>query len=382
MRLIPTSRVTDGALLGADVQIGNSQGIPLLRRGVRLTDRLRDRLIALGVHAVYVEDAISEGICPEPMLDEDTRIAATKAVATAFRAARQAFERNEPLGEDSLLTLQQVVGRILERLESCGPAASLALADMASADGYTFQHSIDVATVGLVVARRYWLTHGWCDHQGVRRYDRIDSRLGELGMGLLLHDVGKLGIPRAILHKEGKLDAAEWSLMRRHPRMGVDLLATDLLSPLVKGVVLRHHERWNGSGYPDGRAREAIHEMARIAGVADTFDAIISERVYAPARPAADGVTVIREGAGTLFDPAVVVAFCAVVPPYPPGSEVTLPDGRCAIVVSVEEGHFDTPLVRTFDGAEEVVALGAATGPEALSPGAGRVSTRPATVPA
>jgi HD-GYP domain-containing protein (c-di-GMP phosphodiesterase class II) len=360
MRLIPTSRVVEGTFLGADVQVGHAEGIPLLRRGVRLTHRLRDRLIAAGVHAVYVEDSISEGIELERLVDDDTRIFATRAVAGAFQAARRAFARNEPLGADSVAALQDVVYRIVDRLEEAGPAASLALADMASADAYTFQHSIDVAAIGLLIARRYWSTHGWSDHTGQRRHSGLDSRLSELGMGLLLHDVGKLAIPLAILHKPAKLDPAEWELMKRHPRMGVDLLEGDHWSPLVKGVVLRHHERWNGSGYPDGRVREEIHEMARIAAVADTYDAIISERPYAAARPSVVGVEVIRDAAGTLFDPDVAAAFAQVVPPYPAGSEITLPDGRPAIVVSVDAGAFDVPLVRTLDGEEQRVELAVA----------------------
>ncbi|HET9074874.1 MAG TPA: HD-GYP domain-containing protein [Solirubrobacteraceae bacterium] len=357
MRLICTSHVTEGTFLGADVQVGNPQGVPLLRRGVRLTLRLRDRLLAAGIHAIYIEDDLFSDIELVQLVDDETRHLAGRAVADAFANARRSLQRNEPLNEESLVALQQIVGRILECLEACGSTTSLALADMASADAYTFQHSIDVAAIGLLVARTYWRTHGWCDHTGQRRHDGIDSRLSELGIGLLLHDVGKLGIPREILHKPSRLDPAEWELMTRHPRMGVDLLAADHWGPLVKGVVLRHHERWNGSGYPDGRERGDIHEMARIAGVADTFDAIVSERPYAAARPVSSGVEVIREGSGTLFDPEVVAAFCQVVPPHPPGTEVILPDGRTAIVVSVEPGHFDAPRVRTLDGEEFVVEL-------------------------
>ena len=357
MRLICTSHVTEGTFLGADIQVGNPQGVPLLRRGVRLTLRLRDRLLAAGIHAIYVEDDLFSDIELIQLVDDETRAFASRAVAGAFANARRGLERGEPLGEASHHALQDVVGRILDRLEDCGATTSLALADLASADAYTFQHSIDVTAVGLLIARSYWSAQGWLDHTGQRRFDGLESRLAELGMGLLLHDVGKLAIPLTVLHKPARLDPSEWELMKRHPRMGVDLLEADHWSPLVKSVVLRHHERWNGSGYPGGRVREDIHEMARIAGVADTFDAIVSERPYAAARPASTGVDVVREGAGTLFDPDVVAAFCQVVPPHPPGTEVTMPDGRHAVVVSVEPGRFDAPRVRTFDGEELVVEL-------------------------
>jgi HD-GYP domain-containing protein (c-di-GMP phosphodiesterase class II) len=130
-------------------------------------------------------------------------------------------------------------------------------------------------------------------------------------------------------------------------------------SPLVKAVVLRHHERWNGSGYPDGKSGAEIHLMARIAAVADVYDAITSERLYAPARPACDGVRAVIEGCGTLFDPVVVETFCRVVAPFPAGTEVKLTDGRTGIVVSCPEGALDRPVVRVLerDGSHTEISL-------------------------
>ena len=122
--------------------------------------------------------------------------------------------------------------------------------------------------------------------------------------------------------------------MRSHPRLGLELLRGDDFSPLVKAIVLRHHERWDGSGYPDGKSGTEIHEMARIAAVADVYDAVTSERPYAAAQPAREGVRVILEGSGTLFDPDVVDVFARVVTPFPPGEELRLADGRRAVVVS------------------------------------------------
>ena len=124
----------------------------------------------------------------------------------------------------------------------------------------------------------------------------------------------------------------------------------DDFSPLVKAIVLRHHERWDGSGYPDGKSGTEIHEMARIAAVADVYDAITSERPYAAAKPAREGVRVILEGSGTLFDPDVVDVFARVVTPFPPGEELRLADGRRAVVVSVPEEALDRPLVRVIEG--------------------------------
>ncbi len=138
--------------------------------------------------------------------------------------------------------------------------------------------------------------------------------------------------------------------MRSHPRLGLELLRGDDFSPLVKAVVLRHHERWDGSGYPDGKRGTEIHEMARIAAVADVYDAVTSERTYAAAKPAHEGVRAILEASGTQFDPDVVSMFARIVAPFPPGVEVRLADGRRAVVVSVPDDALDRPLVRVIEG--------------------------------
>ena len=358
MRLISLARAEDGAELGRDVLIGRPDGVPLLRAGVKLTPRYRELLSRAGISAVYVEDELSDGIVVDPIIDDQTRAVATRAVSGAYNSARDAITRGRRLAPEAVKALDDIVKRILEQIESSGGAA-LALADLSSADGYTFQHSIDVAALGLLIGTRYFGDHGWTDFRGECRFDQLEDRLSILGLGLLLHDIGKLAIPLGILNKPGKLTQEEWEIMKTHPRAGVDILDGSRWSPLVKSVVLRHHERWNGSGYPDGKAGTEIHQMARIAAVADVYDAITSERLYAPARPAHEGVRAIIEGSGTLFEPAVVDAFRRVVAPFPAGTEVELTDGRTGLVVSVPDEALDRPLVRIIDGAgpQEEVSL-------------------------
>lgn len=347
MRLISLARAEDGTELGRDVLIGRPDGVPLLRAGVRITPRYRELLARAGISAIYVEDELSDGIVVEPIIDDQTRAVATRAVAGAYTSARDSLTKGRRLAPQAVQELEDVVKRILAQIESSGGAAH-ALADLSSADGYTFQHSIDVAALGLLIGFRHFSDHGWTDYRGECRHDQLEDRLSILGLGLLLHDIGKLAIPLGILNKPGKLTAEEWEIMKTHPRAGVDMLDGSRWSPLVKSVVLRHHERWNGSGYPDGRVGTEIHQMARIAAVADVYDAITSERLYAPARPAHVGVRAIIDGSGTLFEPSVVEAFCRVVAPFPAGTEVELTDGRTAIVVSVPDEALDRPVVRVI----------------------------------
>ena len=126
-----------------------------------------------------------------------------------------------------------------------------------------------------------------------------------------LHDVGKLGIPDAILLKPGTLTGEEFRAMQEHTRIGAAILANSSSPVLQMGelIALTHHERWDGTGYPAALSGEAIPLSGRIAAIADTFDAITHRRPYKEARPIGDAVDVIRLASGSLFDPAVVAAF-------------------------------------------------------------------------
>src|SRR3954471_1985520 len=324
---------------------GRSSAIPLLRAGVKFTERHRRALLAAGVNAIYIDDALSEGIEVRQAVDPETRQRATRTVARALDTCKEAMSTGQALPESVLSDMQKVAEMIARDIEENADMA-LALDDLGSADGYTLQHSIDVAAVGMLIGHRLFRERGWLDHLGRRVYDRRERRLARLGLGLLLHDIGKLIIPIDVLNKPGKLDEAEWELMRVHPRAGVEMLRSDLISPLVKVVVRSHHERWDGGGYPDGLSGEDIHQLARVAAPADVYDAVTSERVYASAKPADVGVQVVLEGSGRAFDPDVVDVFRRVVAPYPPGAEVRLSDGRRGVVASVPPGNLGRPLVR------------------------------------
>jgi cyclic di-GMP phosphodiesterase len=143
--------------------------------------------------------------------------------------------------------------------------------------------------------------------------EAIDASLLDdpsLEYGFLLHDFGKIGIPDDTLDKPGPLTREEWALMRTHPQLGADMLAgVTLLQGGGLDVVLHHHERWDGGGYPGGLAGEAIPIGARIFALADALDAITSNRPYRDALPWEQALAEIRSGAGRQFDPDVVQAF-------------------------------------------------------------------------
>lgn len=138
------------------------------------------------------------------------------------------------------------------------------------------------------------------------------AELRALEQGALLHDVGKIGVADAILHKPGPLDEGEWSQMRAHPELGYRMLKDIEFLKDALPIVRYHHERWDGSGYPKGLRGMAIPLGARIFAVIDAFDAITSERAYKPARAYEEAAAILQADADKAFDPTVVVAFLKV----------------------------------------------------------------------
>ena len=345
MRLIPSGKIRDGVELARDIVAGPPGTAPLLRAGVKLSARYAELLPKAGVGSVWIEDDLGVDIDIAEPLSIETRAKVHKATGAAIAAAGIALRSGSGMPSAIVESLNDVAGAMVDDLLDC-PDAALALDDLSAFDDYTHRHSVQVTVLGLLIARRTWATDGWIDFRGRRRHDRIEERLRKLGLGLLVHDVGKLAVPPEILNKPGRLSDDEMGVMKTHAHAGVELLRPADLSPIAISVVRDHHERLDGSGYPEGLHGVQVQEFPRIAAVADVYDAVTSERVYKPAAPPHVGVRVIREGTGSQFCPSIVRHFRAVVMPYPVGHEITLPDGRAAVVASVDIASPDVPTVR------------------------------------
>jgi len=164
-------------------------------------------------------------------------------------------------------------------------------------EGSTGYHSRRVGEFARILARRMGLP---------------EAEVERIALGAMLHDIGKIGIPDAILCKPGPLTPEEWDLMRQHPRMGSSLLSSHPELVDIARMVLTHHERWDGRGYPFGLQGEEIPLGSRIFAVVDAFDAMIFDRPYRKAMTMDQAREEIRRCAGTQFDPAVVEAFLSV----------------------------------------------------------------------
>ena len=230
---------------------------------------------------------------PEPT-PEETIAALREELARHEREAGERQVQLERYAADLRETFKQERAAAMD-LRRSYVATVRALANAVEArDAYTGRHAERVAAYGTAIAAIL----------GLRLTDNP-----EMEFGFLLHDVGKVAVPDAILFKAETLTPDEYRLIARHPEIGSEILRdVDFLGD-AKLVVRHHHERWDGKGYPDGLAGDAIPLAARVFAVADTLDALTTIRPYRPASAWSVAREEIRAGAGTQFDPTVVAAF-------------------------------------------------------------------------
>lgn len=214
------------------------------------------------------------------------------------------------------------------------PTAVISVARLKRADEYTFMHSVAVS--GLMIALAQQLKLG-------------DEEISDAGLAGLLHDIGKARIDHAILNKPAALSDAEFGAMRQHPQLGHDMLSQSGFAPgAVLDVVLHHHERIDGNGYPHALPAERIGRLARMAAICDVYDAITSVRAYKPGWDPAEAVRKMAEWTTSHFDAALFQAFVKTVGIYPVGSLVQMASGRLGVVMDQCERSLLTPKVKVF----------------------------------
>lgn len=247
---------------------------------------------------------------------------ARKTYDDANRAMHELVTRLET---DGRLDVQLAIDTVEPMVESVlrNPDAMIWLSRMKKHNAYMYHHSVGAAVWGIAFAR----------HLGLDK-----TALREIGLGCMLFDVGKIKLPHALLAKPDKLTETEWHVVRNHVDYGLNLLegASEVTRRTLE-LVRSHHERHDGSGYPDGLKGNEIPTSAKIAGMVDSYDAITTPRPYSKLRSPYEAVREIYGWRGTLFQPEVVEQFMQVAGVFPTGSLVELNSGAVAVVIAQNE---------------------------------------------
>lgn len=317
--------------------------LPLLQPGAVITPQVRRGLERAGVYAVYVDDGLSEGIEPADAISPELRDRALRDLSETFAAASTTGSSTRVPAEQ-IERLGGVVKAILAELRSRDQAVSQ-LMDLQAFDSHTVEHSLNVCVIGLMIGDEALRRHGWRDGRGMVQRGGEEDRLEKLGLGLMLHDLGKLLIPAEILQKPGRLTDDEMQIVREHPQTGLDMIEDGAFSSLSRVAVIGHHERLDGRGYPHGRGDD-LHPHAQIAGMADVYDAVSSMRVYQARRPTHEAWELVVGLTDTAFPLELTEVFRQTIAPYPQGVAVELSDGSRGIVARVHRERVTRPVVR------------------------------------
>ena len=304
--------------------IFNSDGGVLLTKGVELKELYVEKLRNHGVSEVYLEDDISAGVHVHDVIHDQTR---NEAVVLAKNTM---LNYNFSASFD-VENVKIMVNSIIDELLG-NDDILYHLSEIKSVDDYTFEHSVNVCILSLIT--------------GIGLGFDI-SRLRELGTGAMLHDIGKLCISQEILKKPSQLTVDEFEEIKKHTVFGYEILKKSERVSLVSAyIAFGHHERFDGSGYPLQLKNENIQLCARIAAVADVYDALTSDRVYRKKLRPNEVYEYITSLGANHFDPRVIESFVKYVTIYPIGTGVLLNTRERALVIQPNKNLPTRPVVR------------------------------------
>ena len=328
---LPVSHLTPGMRLSRPVY--GHKGQMLLNKGVELTSSYIKGLKEHRVLAVAVE-CIQDLNCMEALdvLEESIRVEAMASIQTWVETNRKQEEFSKVCESVSAIVDEVLSGKI--------PIGGLA--EISAADFYTFAHSIDVCAFAVYLGIHY----------GYKR-----EALLVLGIGSILHDLGKTRVSPEILNKPGELTEEEFGEIKNHPRWGYEMLIEGSPGQVCEGsleIVLNHHERYDGSGYPRGLKGEEISDMASICALSDVYNAMATERVYRKAYPSNEAYEMILTYGDLYVRYNLVRLFSKCVYPYPIETMVLLSSGQMGCVASNNRNLPLRPVIAVFSTGERV----------------------------
>lgn len=326
LHYVNIDQLKEGDIIAKNIY-GNG-GIFTLVKGVKITNFLINRMKTHGINLVCIEDNLAT-IGGDDVINPALRAEATESIKVMTLMIKDSIQ---PQGK-FLTVLDNVIVAIIDEL-SKNKKNLVSMLDLKTHDNYTYAHSVNVAVLALVVG----IALG---------YDY--TKLKNMGLGALLHDIGKTSIPVEILNKPGKLTADETLLIHKHPEIGFQKsrIALDI-DPTGRAVILQHHEKPDGSGYPNGRTSDTIHEFAKVVAITDIFDALTSDRPYRRRWPIKETLDFMNSICGAHIDTEIYQEFVRHISPFPPGIKILVSDGREGYVLNNE--NILRPIVGFQDG--------------------------------
>lgn len=245
--------------------------------------------------------------------DESSAIESIEKVKAEFDLALQYATNYVPSGVDVSDGIAEAIkGLKQKKLLDKGSSHSVILNSLVQAlqecDPDTEEHVRRTQAMGAALGKRIGLS---------------DVQQSDLSLLCLLHDIGKIGVPLEILNKPGKLTSEEWDVLRSHATKGYQIANSSTELCGIAEMILHHHERWDGAGYPDGLSRESIPLLSRVIAVVDAYDAMVNDRAYRPALPQETAINELKRCAGSQFDPGIVSEFIQLLETLPKKAEST-----------------------------------------------------------
>lgn len=337
MRKLTIDKLKPGMKVARSVY--SSDGYTLLAAGVVLKERYIKQLKFFDIPAIYVEDNLLPDAEVEDIISEKTRIEAivtVKEMMTNVRKQVRSGKRFLLPGPKLMETVEDIVKDLLERKKLI-----VNLSDIRSTDSYTFAHSVNVCVLAVLT--------------GIA-LNFSKSQLLHLGMGALMHDVGKIIVPLEILNKPGPLTPEEYKVIQRHAEFGYEILQKQPeISKLSAKVAFEHHEKVDGSGYPQGLKGDEIHLYSRIVGIVDVYDALTADRVYRKGYLPHEAYEYLAGTGGSMFDYDLIKVFLSHVAAYPVGTVVRLNTGEVGVVVETPIGMTTRPVVRVLQRDQQLL---------------------------
>ena len=340
MRLKSLEHVEVGDILGKPVYDDKCQ--LLLAKYVVLTQNYIDRLKKANVQCIFIEDELSEGLEATYIVSDTLKIQSVVTMKNAFKDLAERKGTNYNI--KSVDNIKQVIEDMM-RVIYDNPHTLYCMTELMGTDMYTYNHSAEVAVLSMLVAKSMKLN---------------DTFIQKIGVGAILHDIGKMNIPAELLNKVGELSEDELKQVKEHVQMGYDLLKdNDFISPISRQIVLLHHEKLNGSGYPYKLSGDDIPIHVRIVTLCDIFNAISSNRAYKGRVNADEALEMIRAEAIYELDRDIYYHLLKVVNIYPVGTIVELSNGEIGIVVKENLDAQTRPVIQIIRDRkrEEIVNL-------------------------